>query len=262
MTNRGAMLETRFLSVELGDTGRLSGLTNRSTGRQYLPPAPPAPLMTLRIAGEDLLPRRLEWTAAGETLRLHFASGTTVEIAVASKSTHVVFELSAIGSDRPVELASWGPWPTTIGETIGETVGVVRDRSSAIGIQALNAKTLGGRPLTDDDVMPSYDIFDSGDYADVSLEFRDRQLYRGDTAVSTEFGSALQAYCRDRSRERVIRNWGHEAYVAPAHDDGGVVGSKVALFGCPTGRVMATLEAIELEEGLPHPMIHFPCHGQ
>ncbi|NKB72852.1 MAG: hypothetical protein GKR89_37765 [Candidatus Latescibacteria bacterium] len=255
MKKGGALLETRFFSVELDDTGRFNSLMNKSTDRQYLPTTAAAPLLTLKIAGKDMPPRRLEWLVAERALRLHFAPEVTADISLAAKSTHIVFELSAVNSARPVELASWGPWPTTIGETIGETVGVVRDRDFAIGIQALNAKTLGGRPLTDDDVMPSYDIFDSGDYADVSLEFRDRQLYRGDTAVSTEFGSALQAYCRDRSRQRVIRNWGHESYVAPAHDDGGVVGAKVALFGCPTSRIMPTLEAIELEEGLPHPTI-------
>ena len=248
-------LETQDFTVALDATGHFSGLTDRSSAKQYLPPGLPAPLMTLRVAGQDLSPQRLEWIDPGRALRLHFPSGVTAEIAVASKSTHLTFELTAVRSECHLDLASWGPWPTTIGETIGETVGVVRDRDFAIGIQALNAKTLGGRPLADDDVMPSFDIFDSGDYADLSLEFEDKQLYRGDTAVSMEYGSALQAYCRDRTRERVISNWGHESYVAPAFDDGGVVGTRVALFGCPTGAIMATLEAIELSEGLPHPTI-------
>ena len=211
--------------------------------------------MSLRIDGTDQEPVGLEWVDPDRLLRLRYATGATADIAVEGKATHVCFEVVDVASQHHVELVSWGPYPTTIGETIGETVGVVRDQDFAIGIQALNARTLGGRPCRDDDVMPSYDIFDSGDYADVSLDFKDRQLYRGDVAVATDYGSALQAFCRDRSQERVISNWGHDQYVAPVFADGGVIGSRIALFGCPTDQVMATLEAIEIEEGLPHPLI-------
>jgi hypothetical protein len=48
---------------------------------------------------------------------------------------------------------------------------------------------------------------------------------------------------------------GHDRYVAPAFDDGGVVGSKIALFGCPADQALATIGRIELAEGLPHPII-------
>ena len=48
---------------------------------------------------------------------------------------------------------------------------------------------------------------------------------------------------------------GHERYVAPAYEDGGVVGSKIALFGCPAGQVLQKISQIEVAEGLPHPMI-------
>jgi hypothetical protein len=98
-----------------------------------------------------------------------------------------------------VELVLWGPYPTTIGEIVGETVGVVRNREFALGIQALNAKTLGGFPTTEDDVMPMYDIFAGTDLSDIAEDQRDKELYRGDTARPTAFGSVLQAYCRNRT---------------------------------------------------------------
>jgi len=43
--------------------------------------------------------------------------------------------------------------------------------------------------------------------------------------------------------------------VAPSFEDGGVVGTKIALFGAPTEELLETLGAIELEEGLPHPIV-------
>jgi hypothetical protein len=43
--------------------------------------------------------------------------------------------------------------------------------------------------------------------------------------------------------------------VAPAFDDGGVVGSRIALFGCPASEALETIGQIELAEGLPHPFI-------
>jgi len=39
-----------------------------------------------------------------------------------------------------------GPYPATISETIGETIGVVRGEEFALGIQSLNPKTIGGYP--------------------------------------------------------------------------------------------------------------------
>ena len=38
--------------------------------------------------------------------------------------------------------------------------------------------------------------------------------------------------------------------------DGGIVGSKIALFGCPTDLTLKTIGEIEIAEGLPHPEIN------
>ena len=51
---------------------------------------------------------------------------------------------------------------------IATFVGVVRGEEFAIGIQALNPKTLGGFPWTDNDCMPAFDIFEQEDYSDLS----------------------------------------------------------------------------------------------
>jgi hypothetical protein len=95
---------------------------------------------------------------------------------------------------------------------------------------------------------------DLGNYSNLPTELKKDQLFRGDTARRTEFGSVLQAFCRNRSSDRVIANWGHDRYLAPAYGDGGVIGSKIALFACPAAQALETIGAIEVAEGLPHPM--------
>ncbi len=68
-------------------------------------------------------------------------------------------------------------------------------------------------------------------------------------------GSALQAFTRNRSKDRVIDNWRHEHYLAPAYEDGGITGSKIALYGSAIPETLAAIGEIEVAEGLPHPTI-------
>ncbi len=227
------VFETECLSIRIDDTGTVRSLLNRASGTNYVTPQQPAPLLSVRIAGQFQAPRAMRYEESRGTLTLQYSEGVAAVLIAATKPTHVTFEVASVESKDKVELVVWGPYPTTIKEVIGETVGVVRNDSFALGIQALNAKTLGGYPTNENDVMAG----------------------RGDTAQPAGFGSVLQALTRDRSQDRIIPNWGHERYFVPAHDDGGVIGSKIALFGCPAGQVLRTIGEIEVAEGLPHPMI-------
>jgi hypothetical protein len=125
----------------------------------------------------------------------------------------------------------------------------------AIGIQALNPKTLGGYPWQENDCLPQIDIIDQDDPSDLSEEGKRYVLYRVEAAKPTVFGSSIQAYCRDRSKERIISNLNHERYIAPAFDDGGFIGSKIALFACPNNEALEMIGKIEIAENLPHPLI-------
>lgn len=248
--------QTETLDLTIDARGSLRGLVDRASRTNYLASDQPAPLLQLRIAGRYLAPESAEWAPGASRLTLRFgANGPVAQIKVEPKPTHIAFTLEALEPKEGVELALWGPYPTTIGAVVGETIGVVRNRHFAIGLQSLNAKTIGGYPNTEDDVMPSYDLFAGSDLKDIAPEQRDKELFRGDAAKPTAFGSVLQAFCRDRSRDRVITNWAHTNYVAPAFADGGAVGSRIALFGCPTPDALRTMGRIELAEGLPHPMI-------
>ena len=250
------VFDNDHLRLELSSTGHLTRLTDRGSGVDYLASSQPAPLLQLRKAGKFHGPDELTWDADRRTLTLRYSpAGLTARVGLQVKPTHLVLDLKSVEPAGQADVALWGPYPTTIGAIVGETIGVVRNRDFALGIQALNPKTLGGYPTSEDDIMPSYDFFAGSDLKDIAPEHREKELFRGDAARPTAFGSVLQAYCRDRSRDRVIANWGHPHFFAPAFADNGLVGSRLALFGCPADRALETLGAIEVAEGLPHPLI-------
>jgi hypothetical protein len=248
-------LRTRTATFAISDKGSLCALSRNADRRSYLAPQP-APVLSVRVGGRLYAPDSAGWDLQTKRLTLRFAdAGVSAVLTLEAKPTHVVFELVDIQPTNRAELVLWGPYPTTIGDIIGEVVGVVRDSEFAVGIQGLNAKTLGGYPTRENDIEADYTADDLGNYPNLPTELKKDQLFRGDTARRTEFGSELQAFCRNRSSGRVIANWGHERYLAPAYGDGGVIGSKIALFACPAAQALETIGAIEVAEGLPHPML-------
>ena len=249
-------LHTQTATFAVDATGSVCALSRNEDGRNYLAAGQPAPVLRVRIEGKLYAPQTATWESSSQHLSLRYGdTGASAVLRVEEKPTHIVFEVVEVQPANRVELVVWGPYPTSIGDIIGETVGVVRDKQFAVGLQALNAKTLGGYPVSENDIEPGYGADDPGDYPNLPAELKKGQDFRGDTARLTEFGSVVQAYCRNRDRERIIANWGHEKYLAPAFHDGGVLGSRIALFGCPANRALDTIGSIEIAEGLPHPML-------
>ncbi|MGA3328013.1 MAG: hypothetical protein ABSF45_26485 [Terriglobia bacterium] len=248
-------LRTRQAAFSIDATGALSAIT--AHGRNYLAPGQPAPVLSVRVGGKLHPPNRAAWDATRNTLTLDYDGiGATAVVMVRAKPAHLTLELTELRTTSQVELVLWGPYPIAIDDLVGEVVGVVRDSKFAVGIQALNAKTLGGYPSEESDIEPDGLVTDDhGSYPGLPPELRKQQLWRGDTAKRTPFGSTLQAYCRNRDRQRVINNWGHERFVALPFDDGGVIGSKIALFAVPATEALPTIGEIEVTEGLPHPML-------
>jgi hypothetical protein len=245
---------TTWLKITLDEKGSLVSLFDKTENIEYLPSEQTAPLMSIRCAGVIETPSQLK--KSGNIITLQYEkSKIEARIKVIEKTGYLSFELVNISSPDKVELIIWGPFPTTVRETIGECVGVVRNDKFALGIQALNVKTLGGYPGEENDIEPAYDIFATGNLVDISDDWKNKKHYRGQTAKAEEFGSVLQAYCRNRGKERIISNWSHNYYVAPPFNDGGVAGSKIALFGCPAEKALEIIGQIETGEGLPHPTI-------
>lgn len=250
---KGNEWKTDQLLIRISEKGQITALSDPRTGKNYLAENQPAPIMQLRTGGKYLSPLSCQSDETGATVKVIFAGNLEAKIKIEAKGTHLVLKLEEITRADSLDLIVWGPYPTTISETVGETAGVVRDSAYAIGIQALNLKTLGGYPTEDNDTEPSYNIFETNSLIDVSASIK--VFYHGQTARKEPFGSLVQAYCRNRNKERVVANWAHDFYVAPAFRDGGVTGSSIAIFGCKASEALKTIGEIEIAEGLPHPMI-------
>jgi hypothetical protein len=245
---------TDTFTLALNQKGNIVKMQDVQSGKDYLAKEQIAPFLSIRVKGEILAPSSMDY--GNSELIFHYDSvQVRVQVNVEQKESHLSFEVMDVQPKDKVELIIWGPYPTIINKSIGETVGVVRGEEFAMGLQALNPKTLGGYPWNENDCMPQLDIFENDDLSDLNEEGKRYVLYRVEAAKPEDFGSTLQAYCRNRNHDRIIENWSHEEYLAPAYNDGGVIGSKIALFGCPVEQCLDFIGKIEIAEDLPHPFI-------
>ncbi len=244
----GALLKGGDFQLQLDEAGYVSSVRIDS-GPNLVPSGTRSPILSLRSAGQLLAPTSAHWNPKSSSLTLDF-KGHRVQLKVVEKPSHIAFEITKVTPAFGVDVAVWGSYATTLGDEIGETIGVAQGKGYAVGLQVLNPKTLGGLPSDEDDVEHGFQYPDPASNPTSHIE-----SYRGDTAKPTAFGSVLQAYVRNRSKTRVIANWGHAFYTAPGFKDGGLIGSRIALFGCRSADALGTIGKIEQAEGLPHPMM-------
>lgn len=247
-------MQTDQFILLLDGKGNITGLEDRKKQKDYLYKAAPSPLLQVKSADQWMVPTAAQ--LKDNLLTLDYSVDIQLRIAYKEKSSHLTFELVEAKGFETIELIAWGPIPTTINKIIGETVGVVRGEEFAIGIQALNPKTLGGFPWLDNDTTPQFDIFEQEDYSDLSEENKRETLYRIEAAKPEDFGSTLQAYTRNRLEERTVSNLNHDHFISPIFEDGGIIGSKIAIFGSTVEEALEHIGKIEVEEGLPHPQLN------
>lgn len=246
-------LKTEHFNCRIDDKGKIIELCDLKNQQNYLSKDTTSFLMKLRVENKIKVP--IAAKVEKDIISLIYDPHFEAQIKIEEKETHLTFELLSLSNHENIDLIIWGPYCTNIKKIIGETVGVVRGDSYAIGIQSLNLKTLGGYPWNESDRMPAFDIFREEDINNMHPKSEGSVLYRVEAGKPTKNGSSLQAYCRNRNKDRIIQDFNHDRLVAPAYHDGGVIGSKIALFGCPVEKALETLGKIEIAEDLPHPMV-------
>jgi alpha-L-rhamnosidase len=224
MINQGQALNSASFSMTVEETGRIIALKGQY--HDWGAGIPPGILLQIKVGGKLIAP--ITSRMSKNTILLGFPGGESATINYANKGAYIRLELAAITSG--VEAIEWGPFNTTIDDTIGGTVGVVRSSRFAIGIRALNKKTSGGLLTNDEGAVFS----------------------NGTTATASTFGSSLQAFTINRSIPRSITVWDRwpNVPVQPI-PDGQMEGSAIALFGCKPAEVLATIRTITLQENLP-----------
>jgi hypothetical protein len=220
------------LNLVLSDKGQVIGISHPVSGKNYLSTDEKAPLLQIRINNEWYSPDKAT-TKSGIISIVYKPVNIIAQVKAVQKKTHLTFELIKLSSAEKVEAVIWGPFPTIISKTIGEVVGVVRDGEYAIGMQALNPKTIGG-------------VLNNSEGANET---------RGSTALPQSYGSSLQSFSMDRSKDRMLTVWGRPEMPVKAISNETVLGSKIALFGCEESKVLNRIGAIELAENLPHALI-------
>jgi len=172
-------LRTDDLNLTISSGGQLTEMLNPSTRKNYLPIGEKAPLLRIRVGSEWEDPARAVFNSKSGVITLNFpVSKISAEIKVTQNKSHLSFRLIRLNAKEKVNAVCWGSYPTIIGKTIGEVIGVVRDGDFAIGLQTLNSKTLGG-------------VLKNDEGADES---------RGSVAISQPYRSSLQAFSLDRSK--------------------------------------------------------------
>jgi hypothetical protein len=225
-------IKTAAFQVEVGPRGEIVRLLDLKSRKNYVPEGRPGSLVRVRTSdGRELAPTAV--TGRKNTLAAAFEGGIELWVEFAEKPGYLRFELTKAAAPEKIDAVLWGPINTTIGETVGEVVGVVRDRDFAIGLQALNAKTSGGRLVNEEGTTDG-----------------------ATTAAKEEFGSSLWAFCVNQARDRVMTVWSqHKNVPVRALPGFRLEGSALAVFGTVPDRVLETIGTIELAEGLPHPML-------
>ena len=269
------IFETTYLKVGIDGKGFITSFFDRQGSVEYLPKGVSAPLLALYGDSSYIRPSSAEYNLQEKWITLSYPNGSKAVIGAEIKGEYLRFELLSLEPRKGVEAVIWGPYPTSIGEKIGETICVVRNKDFAFGMQALNLNTIEGLPDGDDngggggviEPLPGQILPDSlkdktGQRADVNVNITGDmpdyiRMYRGSAAVRKPYGSDLQLFSRDRRMGRVIKNWlGNKDYTQYAEPiDADLTGSAVAIFGCPEPMTLDLIEKIELGEGLPHPML-------
>jgi hypothetical protein len=235
--------------------GFITSFKDNHTGINYIIPGQPAPLVSIKTKDTLLLPQKARYSNNFHQVQLEFERDIIITVRITEKKNHLTFEITGVKNEDRIDALVWGPYPNSIGESVGETIGITQNKDFTLGLQALNLKTLGGYPWNDNDHLPQLDALSQPGYENFN-EPKKFVLYSVEAARPAWYGSSLQAYTRNRNKDRVIVNWGYDTYTSPAYRDGGLKGSKIALFGCATENTLNSIEEIELAEGLPHPTIN------
>lgn len=231
VANAQQVFKTRGFLVEVGPNARIVRLVDLKTGKNYVPEADPGYLVRVKAGGRELTASAL--TVRKNVVDLTFADGIALQVRAAERPDYLRFELVKATPSERIEAVLWGPINTTIGETIGEVVGVVRDKDFAIGIQALNPKTCGGKLVNDEGTTGGRT-----------------------TGAAEPFGSSLQAFCVNQARDRVMTVWdSYKNVPVKALPGFKLEGSALAVFGAAPAGVLPVIGRIEVAEGLPHPVI-------
>lgn len=242
----GIVLKTRCTEVALDGRGYYQSI--RVEGKEILTNST-SPVITTGSKGKLVMPTSM--TANDSLLTLKMDDGGSVVLR--HKQGDVCITLQVKSLSNQYDALIYGPLQVGIHETVGDVIGVAQGEDVAFGVQALDIKTNGG--IVEEYGAPVLEKFD---YQGSSTELSVASIpaYRM-VAADTGKGTVLQLSVRRRDKDAYRQVMYFKQHLAEAVKGAGgrIEGSKVALFGCPKSDALLRIGEIEVEQGLPHPLI-------
>ncbi|MFE2093495.1 Ig domain-containing protein [Streptomyces sp. NPDC059460] len=244
-----------YLKLKLDAAGTIVGLVDVRTGADYMAPDRAASLVSLVVDGKQQRPTVVKRSGRGGRI-LSFrntAANWTIQVEVVGKAGYTTFEAVAVDAPKDVDVQTllWGPLATSISETVGTSVGVVRDDDFAIGLRPLTDRTEGAWPQEYQDMGWESEVDHDPDHVSVG------SLEEWSAAGVTPWGSVLRAFTFDYTKERHRKVHGYPIPVGPLPGRGGkIAGSKMALFGASPEATPTILSYIAAGEKLPYPRLN------
>ncbi|WP_285059519.1 hypothetical protein [Pedobacter ginsengisoli] len=291
-------LSTDYFKIRINNKGFITSMKNITVRpeREFSPADKPSPLMSLYDSKKKVYyqPTGATYNKASQTIRLKYQNGSVAKISIVPKTKYFKLTLLSLSNRKSIDVIQWGNYHTNINNLLGEIIGVARDTSTAvnyaIGMLALNDKTISGLAETIGDAAPFQYMIHTPDakrfplpkdlyegqiftlggngISDVAFYAHKEPWYRimyGNAALVDKKGQISIAYqSRDRSFEREIffslmpnmeANKPNHLQVQPLPVD--YIGSSVALWGSPDSTALLdVIQKIVLAEKLPHPTIN------
>ncbi|MDR0390903.1 MAG: hypothetical protein LBH59_03275 [Planctomycetaceae bacterium] len=224
------------LRLAISQTGKIKSLTNIVTGENYIARKTESYLLECGMYdGDDNTKKLLPVSAKAEkkdnnstTIELSYDHGIKLTVLIIPKQGWFKMELVKADPVKEVSHIVWGPYQTTMKGQIAEWLGMNRSDDFSIGLLSLEPNT---------DAPPRASAF------------------------FTDEGSLIQLNSYDHTRGRYLAPQRPQIYYAfnklrnavplPVT----VVGSAVALYGCPSGKKaeLSAIEKIVLAEKMPYP---------
>lgn len=183
-------------------------------------------------------------------LVLTMADGSAITLAYKESDACITLEVAKI--PEQYEAIVFGPLAVNINETVGDVVGVAQGKGVAFGIQALNIKTNAGLPEEFAPLLLKSHNYE-GKPSELSVD-----TYPGYTQAATDIqdGAVFQFSARQRNKQtyRKVQQIEQSLTLPVEGEDGVMKGAKIALFGCADHEALNRIGAIEIEQGLPHPL--------
>lgn len=240
-------LKTSKTQISINDKGFYTSI--RVAGEEILSVGN-YPMISACKEGKIILPKSLE--VNGNTFSLKMDDGNKIVLNVVQTRNAIVYEIKDINPGYK-EIV-FGPLKVNIHEVVGEVIGVVQQGDIAFGMQSLHVKTNGGIPY---ELADTYSKFFNYTGKDTELSVSSTPFYNL-VAVDTKDGAVFQLSARNREHVeyRKVQQIDHSLTLPVEGPDAKIIGSKIALFGDQRSGILDRIGKIEVEQGLPHPMIN------